>query len=350
MKKNILEVCFSPSFGGLELHMKDLTKALGLKAVINKKSKLKEMFIEENIPFFEMKRYSFFKLAKVIDEHNIDVVHINWTKDIPVVILAKLFSKKKPKVVQTRNMHMTRFKDDFYHKFLYKNISTIVGISAKVSEQLHKFIPADIRPNIVTWYSGVDKPYIIDEKTKIELKNKHSLGDEFLVCNVARVEFAKGTHIVLEAVQKLRENGINAKAIIVGPANNKEYYDNLVNKYTKDIFTGFSKIANSYIQISNCFVLATDNETFGMAIMDAMRCGTCVLGSDSGGPLESITHMQTGLHFKTMDSDDLYKKLKLIYEDENLRSKLALAAQEKADKEYDLSTQFEEMREILQSV
>ena len=46
--------------------------------------------------------------------------------------------------------------------------------------------------------------------------------------------------------------------------------------------TGYrTKIANSYIQISSCFVLATDNETFGMAIMDAMRCGTCVLGSEA---------------------------------------------------------------------
>ena len=143
--------------------MKDLTKTLGLKAVVNKKSKLKEMFLQESIPFFELGRYSFIKLAKIIDENDIDIVHLNWTKDIPVAVLAKLISKKKPKIVQTRNMHMTRFKDDFYHKFLYKNISTIVGISTKVSEQLNKFIPQDVRPKIITWYSGVPKPILIDD-------------------------------------------------------------------------------------------------------------------------------------------------------------------------------------------
>ena len=65
--KNILEVCMSPSFGGLELHVKDLSKVLGFKAVLNKNSKLKEMFIEEKLPFFEMGRYNFIKLAKIID-------------------------------------------------------------------------------------------------------------------------------------------------------------------------------------------------------------------------------------------------------------------------------------------
>lgn len=346
--KNILEVCLSPSFGGLELHMKDLTKELNLKAVINKESELKKRFIAEKLPFFEIGRYSFIKLAKIIDENDIDVVHLQWTKDIPTTVLAKLISKKKPKIVQTRNMHMTRFKYDFYHKFLYKNISTIVGISAKVSEQLYKFIPSDVRPKIITWYSGVPKPIIIDENRKIELKKSLGLKDEFLVCIVARVEEEKGQHIVLEATEKLRANGIDAKAIIVGPpTSSDEYYNNLKEKYQNDIFTGYATNANELIQISDCKVLATRNETFGMAIMDAMRCGVCVLGSDSGGPLESITHMETGLHFKTMNSDDLYEKLKLIANDSELKNNLAKAGQDKANREYDSKIQFAKMREIL---
>jgi glycosyltransferase involved in cell wall biosynthesis len=78
-----------------------------------------------------------------------------------------------------------------------------------------------------------------------------------------------------------------------------------------------------------------------------MRCGVCVLGSDSGGPLESITHMETGLHFKTMDSDDLYEKLKLIYKNKELREKLALSGKEKADKCFDSEKQFKELKNIL---
>lgn len=350
MQKNILEVCLSPDFGGLELHMKDFTKFLGVKAVLNPKGRLIEAFKKENLEFETIGRYSFIKLAKIIDENNIDIVHLNWTKDIPTTVLAKLISKKKPKIIQTRNMHMTRFKDDFYHKFLYKNIDTIVGISAKVCEQLNKFIPSDIRPKIVTWYSGVPMPTMITDEKKQELKNSFGIKDEFVVCIVARVEETKGQHIVLEAVEKLRNDGIDAKALVVGHYMHKEYFDNLVKKYPKDIFTGFATNANELIQISDCKVMATRNETFGMAIMDAMRCGVCVLGSDSGGPLESITHMETGLHFKTMNSDDLYEKLKLIANDSELKNNLAKAGQDKANREYDSKTQFAKMRSILEEV
>ena len=348
--KNILVVWLSPDVGGLEIHMKDLTKYLNLKAVINKKGRLKDVFEKEGIAYEGIGRRSFLKLAKIIDENKIDIVHLQWTKDIPTAVLAKLVSKQKPKIVQTRNMHMTRFKSDFYHRFLYKNIDTMIGISKKVCEQLEKYIPEDIRPKIVTWYNGVPKPVIINEDKKSELKRSFGIEDEFIVCIVARVEEAKGQHIVLEAVGKLRAEGVSAKALIVGHYMNKEYFDNLVRKYPKDIFTGFASNANELLQISDCKVMATRNETFGMAIMDAMRCGVCALGSDSGGPLESIEHMETGLHFKTMDSDDLYEKLKLIASDSELKNRLAKAGKEKADKEYDSKVQFEKLRGIIEGV
>ena len=67
--KNILEVCLSPDLGGLEIHVKDLTKFLSIKAVLNPKGKLKELFQKENIPFETIGRYSFIKLAEIIDEN-----------------------------------------------------------------------------------------------------------------------------------------------------------------------------------------------------------------------------------------------------------------------------------------
>lgn len=348
--KKILEVCLSPDFGGLELHMKDLTKFLNAKAVINKKSKLKAVFEKENLPYFEMGRYNFFKLAKIIDKEEIDVVHLQWTKDIPTAVLAKLVSKRKPKIIQTRNMHMTRFKDDFYHKFLYKNIDTIIGISKEVSKELIKFIPQDVRPKIITWYSGVPKPKLLTIEEKDKLKESLGFKDEFIVCIVARIHEQKGQHIVLEAVEKLRLDGINAKALVVGHFMNEEYFNALKEKYQKDIFTGFSSIANDLIQISDCKVMATKNETFGMAIMDAMRCGVCVLGSDTGGPLESINDGKTGLHFKTMDSNDLYQKLLLLVNDSEFKNTLAKNGKAKADECFDSTTQFGIIKNILEKV
>lgn len=348
--KRILEVCLSPDLGGLELFMKNSTKFLKCSAVINKKGKLINSFIEEKIPFIEIGRYNFFKLAKIFDKENIDIVHIHWTKDIPTVVLAKLISKKKPKIVQTRNMHMTRFKSDFYHKFLYKNIDMIVGVTNMVEEQLKKFIPSDISPKITKCYMGAITPKKLSILEINDIKKSLNLNNEFIVSIVGRVEEDKGQHIVLEAVEKLRKNGLNIRVLVVGHYMDKKYFDNLKLKYPSAIFTGFKSNPMDYMQISDCFVLATKKETFGLVLIEAMKSGVCVLASKSGGPLEIIDDEKTGLLFEPMNSDDLSTKLTLIYNNPELKINLALNGQNKANKYFDSNIQFKELQKILEEL
>ncbi|QKF59849.1 glycosyltransferase family 4 protein [Aliarcobacter lanthieri] len=345
--KNILEICLSPNLGGLELYMKNITKYLDTTAVINKKSKLKNIFEKEKLNYFVISRYNFYKLAKIIDKENIDIIHIHWTKDIPIVVFAKLISKRKPKIIQTRHMHMTRFKSDFYHKFLYKNIDMIIAVTNLVKEQLEKFIPIEIQPKIKTIYLGVDNPKILSNNEKINLKQSLAIQNEFIICIVGRIEKAKGQHIVLDAVEKLRIDNINAKALIIGHAMDKHYFDTLKYKYPHDIFTDFVINPTDYMQISDCVILSTENETFGLVLIEAMKCQICVLGSNNGGPREIIDNQENGILFTSMDSEDLYKNLKTIFYNTKLKNKLARNGELKANKYFDSKIQFEKIKSIL---
>ncbi|MCT7602195.1 glycosyltransferase family 4 protein [Aliarcobacter butzleri] len=348
--KKILEVCLSPDLGGLELYMKNITKYLDVTAVINKKGKLKNTFEKEGIKHFVLSRYNFYKLSKIIDKEKIDIVHLHWTKDIPVVVFAKLFSKRKPKIIQTRHMHMTRFKSDFYHKFLYKNIDMIIAVTNLVKEQLDRFIPEDIRPKIETSYIGANTPNLLSDEEKNNLKRSFNITNEFVVCIVGRVEEAKGQHIVLKAVDKLRKNGIDARTLVIGHYMDKNYFNNLKNIYPNDIFTDFVNNPTDFMQISDCVVLATKKETFGLVLIEAMKCQICVLGSSSGGPLEIIDDEKTGLLFESMNDDNLYEKLLLIIKDDKFKKSLALNGKNKADEFFDSKKQFNELECILRNI
>lgn len=345
--KKILEICLSPDLGGLELYMKNITKYLDSPAVINKKSKLKNIFDNEKIEYFKLSRFDFFKLSRIIDKQNIDIIHLHWTKDIPTVVLAKILSKRKPKIVQTRHMHMTRFKSDFYHKFLYKNIDMIIAVTNLVKEQLEKFIPKDIRPKIEISYIGANTPKFLSNEEKNSLKDSLNIKDEFIVCIVGRVEEAKGQHIVLEAVEELRKKNINAKALIIGHYMDERYFEELKSKYSNDIFTNFVSNPTDFMQIADCVVLATKKETFGLVLIEAMKCGICVLGSNSGGPLEIIDDKETGLLFESMNSNDLCEKLTFLVNNSEFKNKLALNGKNRANLFFDSKKQFEEIKDIL---
>ena len=355
--KKILEVCLSPDLGGLELYMSrctnELSKNFDVSCVVAKKSKLKD-FIQD-VKKFELNRKSSFsifasmKLAKIIDQNGIDIVHIHWTKDIPIVVLAKIFSKLKPKIVQTRHMTMTRFKDDFYHKFLYKNIDTIICVTKALEEQIHTFIPKEIRPKTKLIYLGANEVNALNSEEIQEFKDELKVDNSFMVGLIGRINEFKGQHLLIEAMKLLKEKDLNIKAYIVGSAMSEEYLQELKQKVvaykleTEVIFTGFTKEPSKFMQACDLILMTSKNETFGLVTIEAMRSGTAVIGTNAGGVLEIIDDEKTGLLFNQSDSKDLASKIEKLYEDETLRIKLAKKGYEKAQESFDSRKQFEKL-------
>lgn len=347
--KNILELCLSPDLGGLELYMVRASHFLNAYSVINENGKLESYYQNTDVHYSKIGRYSFIKLARLIDENDIDVLHLHWTKDIPIAVLAKFFSRKKPKLVQTRNMRMTRFKDDFYHRFVYKNINMMLAVTHQVQEQIEKFIPADIRPKVEVLYMGAEIPQILSSKEKEDFRQKTGLGNEFVVGIVGRIEEAKGQHLVLEAVKKLNNKGIASKALVVGHAMDQKYLEALQEHYSDyAVFTGFTQEAQKYMQLCDALVLATKNETFGLVVIEAMMCGICVVASDSGGPLEIIDDSINGLLFQTNDLADLTLKLESLCKVENKKETLAAAGKVKALEKFESQKQFAKLADLLE--
>ena len=357
---NILEFCLSPDLGGLELFMvncfNDFKTKTNCQVIVAPNKKL-DNYIEDDDKHYITRNKLFpifpaIKLANFIDKHDIDVIHFHWTKDIATVVLARVLSKKSPKIIQTRNMTMTRFKDDFYHKWLYKNIDTMHAVTYQVKEQLTKFIPADIRPNIEVVYMGTSK--IENEELKIEnLRKKYNLTNEFIVGIVGRIEEGKGQYLVIEAIEILKD--LNIKAVIVGHTMDDAYLDSLKLKIKnlkledKIIFTGFTKEVDAHMSLFDVNILATPKETFGLVVIEAMINKVCMIATNKGGPLEIIDDGKDGLLFDR-SSEDLAKKIKFLYDDVEHKDRLAEAGYVKAKDMFDSAKQNDKLFKILQGI
>ncbi len=354
MSKNILEVSLSPDLGGLELFMVqcyEYFKQKGNVKIVVAPHKKLDAYLHYESQKIYVTRNKFFpiipalKLAKIIDAYNIDILHFHWTKDITTVVLAKLMSKKKPKIIQSRHMTMTRFKDDLYHRWLYKNIDMMHAVTYQVKEQLEKFIPRDIRPKIVVVYSGVKEPTV--DLLKIEnLKEKYQLQKSFTVGIVGRIEEKKGQWIVIEALAKLKK--MNIKALIIGHAMDEKYLESLKKKVLqmgmedKIIFIGFTKDVNEHIRLCDVTVLATPKETFGLVVIESMINAVPVIATQNGGPLEIIEDGEDGLFFDR-SVDDLVQKIQYLYGSREVIERLSKNAYKKAKTKFDFDTLLEKL-------
>lgn len=357
MSKNILEFCLSPDLGGLELCVIDYFNYFKIKTTIylcvEPARKLDNYIQDENK--FTLKRNKFFpimpalKLAKFIDEKKIDVIHFHWTRDIATVVLAKVFSKHSVKIIQSRHMTMTRFKDDIYHKWLYKNIDVIHAVTYQVKEQLEKFIPEPVRPKIEMVYLGVNEPQFNASKI-VELREKYNTTDSFVVGIIGRIEEGKGQYLVIEAIAKLKE--LNIKALVVGNTMDENYLELLKSKVKelgiedKVIFTGFTKDINEHIILCDTTVLATKKETFGLVVIESMANKVPVIATASGGPLEIIDDGVNGLLFDR-SSSELAEKIQLLYRDKILQATISQNGYIKIKEKFDKETQMMKMYGVI---
>lgn len=362
---NILTLCLSKDLGGLELYAfrsaLSYTEKHKLIFVTSPDSKLSERLRTHSIDIRYLQPVmralpliSAFKLAKIIDDNKIDIVHMHWGKDLALAALAKFLSKRKPKLVYTRQMMITRYKNDFYHRFLYSQLDLMLTITQQLEGLCKKFIPGN-NVHIQTLYYGVDKPKQILSKDEIGSlrKEKGFSADDFIVSLFGRLEQGKGQHLLIRAVASARKNGREIKALIVGHEMTDGYRDNL-NQLAKEhniadniIFNGFVDRPQQLMQISDCLCLTTAEETFGLVLPEAMRCGIAVIGSNKGGVPEIIEHRVSGLLFESGDADDLRQQICYLFDKPEEKERLAEQGKLKADQQFDSNDHFRKLDNIL---
>ncbi len=369
---NILELCLSTALGGLELYVFRSAEALAnnqlnkntVIPVLSPDSKLDKYFKEHSrfkcqyikhffraLPLLNAR-----KLATIIDTNRIDVIHLHWGKDLPLAALAKTLSKRKPALVYTRHMMITRAKNDFYHNFLYRKLDLMLTITMELESLCKKYIPL-CADRINTLYLGVKRPKDILDKNGIKQQRENIgfLKNDFIAGLVGRLEEGKGQHLLIEALHKAKQNGQNIRALIVGHEMDTGYRDKLKNQANKlgvldnIIFLDFSSEPQRLMQLCDCVVLATDRETFGLVLPEAMRAGVAVIGSNSGGVPEIIDHEKTGLLFETQNTSSLQQQLERLYLDPDFKNKLAQQGKQSADKRFNGASHFQQFEQYLKS-
>lgn len=370
---NILELCLSEGLGGLELYMfrSSITLASSVSekntvlAVLSKDSKLDNYF-ENNSAIKYQYIKNFFsrlpllnalKLAKIIDHNKIDVIHMHWGKDLPLAALAKAFSRRKPALVYTRQMSITRYKNDFYHDFLYRQLDLMLTITKEIEGVCKKFIPR-YKEKIAQLYYGVKQPehFLNREEIQSQRRALSFSKQDFIVGLIGRLEPYKGQHLLIKAIHNAKQNGLDIKALIVGHEMDAGYRDKLkhlaesLGVLDNIVFQNFSRTPQTLMQLCDCVLLATEHEAFGLVLAEAMRAGIAVIGSNRGGVLEIIDHQKTGLLFDSGNDNSLYQQINYIYENADIRKSIAAQGKTKADQMFDNDKHFQALETFMMQV
>ncbi len=357
----ILELCLSPDFGGLEIHMRDFTAWLSRRAdcapcaAVQENTRLHRALATLNAPLLTFPagagKFPLAKarlLAKFIETQTVDIVHVHWKYDLPLTALAKRFSKRPFRLLHTRQMSLPGKKFDPYHRFVYGAMDGFIAITQYIARQARENLPLPAE-RIHQIYYGVAAPPPVDPEATAGLKRELGIGEEFVVGLLGRISEFKGQRLLLEALHRLNRERIRLHALIVGEAFEPEYLNGLqqfvqVNGLGEQVrFRDFHPRPYELMACLDALALTTKRETFGLVLIEAMQVGIPVIGSNAGGVPEIIDHEQTGLLFESWNAASLAQALKRLYLDPDLRKRIAAAGQRKARENFDLEKQYQKV-------
>jgi L-malate glycosyltransferase len=365
----ILELCLSPSFGGLEIYVCRAVAALSgdheTVAVTLPGSPIHDWLQAHGHEVRTLRTLSprlplraAARLAAMFDERRIDLVHVNWGPDLALGALAKRLSRRRPRLVYTRHMLMNRSKRDVYHDFVYGQYDWIMAITRDMEQGLRQHLSSRHTHRIHQLYCGVPAPDTwLGDDERAALRDGWGFAQDAFVAGVfSRLEAAKGQHLLLEAMGLLRDRGITVHGLIVGNSMDAGYATRLrqmvdsLGLQRQVAFRDFVDQPQLWIQACDCLVLPTDRETFANIASEAMRAGVAVVSSDRGGMPEMIEHGSSGLLFASGNPAHLAEQLRLLFEDPARRAALAAAGRERADRLFSIERQFPKLVERFQEL
>lgn len=175
--------------------------------------------------------------------------------------------------------------------------------------------------NSVSYYIGeyYNKIQVVPNcVNQIFLDTKRRVHGDFQFISVGRLDRNKNQKSIIEAFCEEFKKEQHVKLLIIGDGPLYKEYQQLIR--LKDTYGKVSlkgrcarkEVAKSLAE-SDCFVLTSLKETFGVSYIEALGVGLPIIGSNNGGAKDIIT-IENGLIVNGQDLEQIKSAMRNIYE------------------------------------
>jgi glycosyltransferase involved in cell wall biosynthesis len=275
------------------------------------------------------------KLRKYMKEY--DIAHVHLFPALYFVVLAKMFSFSKTRLVFTEHSTHNRRMDSKFLKFIdsliYKKFKAIICITEEVLLVLRNHLTlSNVKYTVIT--NGVDINKYRNANSVLEdnqLKKKIELSK--MIIQVSSFQEPKDQSTLIKALNYLPNT---IKLVLVGDGISRKECEELVsllNLQDRVIFLGQRMDIPSLLKMANIVVLSSKYEGLSLSSIEGMASGRPFVASDVPGLSEIVAG--AGLLFEVGNAQDLATKIQTLLDNKSLYEETVKACQVRAD-QYDI--------------
>jgi glycosyltransferase involved in cell wall biosynthesis len=360
----ILQISSASSFGGGERHVADLTNALDarrhhLYLAVRPQSPLIE---HVNISPAKIKTLplrnaldvqSAHELLRFVRKHEIEVVHAHIARDYSLAAYAAR-RNRSTKFIVTRHV---LFPLNRLHRQTLARAHRVIAVSNAVERELRGAqIAAGDRIAVV--HNGVDTERferVLENFDRAEfLRRKGLPADALLAGSIGELRTLKRHDDFIRAAAIVARQFPQTHFVLAGldTSSSGEVRKQLVRLVAelhltdRFHFLGWLDDAEKLVAALDVFVSASETESFGLAIAEAMAAGTAVVATETEGGREVIEDRKTGLLVPIGDVRGIAEAVTTLLADDELRTQIGSQARAAVVEKFSLERMVDQIEAI----
>ncbi len=294
-------------------------------------------------PLFEHQPYTLAlatKMAKVAETEKLDLLHVHYAIPHSIsAILARESLKPALRLPVITTLHGTDITlvgaDRSYLPITRYGIVQSDGVTAisqylkQATIETFQFDKIEVIPNFIcgTDYRRHDVP---------ELRSRLSPDGTPLLVHVSNFRPVKRPVDCVEILARVLKQ-TKTRLVMVGDGSertNAEHRARCLGIYEACSFVGKQPKIVDYLSAADVLLLPSEQESFGLAALEAMACEVPVIASRVGGIPEVVTDGETGFLSEVGDVEKMSADAARLVADENLRREMGKRARESALSRY----------------
>lgn len=357
----ILHISSARSFGGGERHLADLANALAQRghevyAALPSRSPLRQELYalpQQNIFTLRLRNAldiaSALELARLVREHQIEIVHAHVARDYPLAALATR-RNRKAKLVITRHV---LFPLNKLHSVTLSHVACVICVSHAVKRALSAQKIFDAK-KLKVIPNGIDLRRLdasLENFDREEFRKQMKIPPgSLLIGTVGEIKKQKGHEDFLRAASLVARERKDAHFVITGAdststGEHRASLEHLIAELdltTRVHLTGWLDDVAPLLAALDIYVSASHTESFGLAIVEAMALGLPVVATATEGAQEIIDRDDAGVLVRAGDAETMASALLRLLEDANARTSIGTLARATARTRFSLATMVDE--------
>src|SRR5688572_28948555 len=295
-------------------------------------------------PLFEHQPYTLAlatKMATVAQEENLDLLHVHYAIPHSIsAILARESLKPQRRLPVITTLHGTDITlvgaDRSYLPITRYGIvqsDGVTAISNYLKESTREIFHVDdiaVIPNFVCQTEYQRRPV---EALRASL----SPNNEALLAHVSNFRPVKRPVDCVEIFAGVLKKGIKARLVMVGDGSertNAEHRARCLGVFEHCSFVGKQPRIVDYLSVADVLLLPSEQESFGLAALEAMACEVPVVASKVGGVPEVVSDGETGFLSAVGDVGKMADDAGRLLADSEFRTNMGRRARESAVSRY----------------